>query len=733
LDLFNGQENVTIPFTCKFCLNEIKFDINVDEYSKTAKFPIRKENTHGTPSHKLVVFFNKNLEVTNFNIEDILEKDVSYSQELTKQVLSDIELSDDEIELYFLTTGRGAVSLGEMSILIGRPKNECETIAEKFVQKGLYKKIVGATPHYTALPPYAALIGQLKDFNTYIRDIKENISPVLDKSLAQFEQKAEGLSALRDYTEFMDTLKQDMLSKMNAQKVAFEKKLSEIDKIRPIAQVIGNIEEESKKIMESEIGDLKNNFNDIQSTISENLKKLRLGVIQETVDQVIEKVFTAGLKNIDDKINAKFGTKLNNLLSNLISNINEITKSTASSGENISEIFSDMSKGFSKTIVMAEEKLSGITDVVSEPLTDLRGIITNQVIKALDNVLDDILNRLEVNEKVTAEFWDRAKRVTLFSMRDVWFVRSIEGAKAHITEQISKAKMRILIVAPQITDIDVAALKALRSHVNIRIAASIDHSSPAHLAITKELDQMDNVSYRHRRLQNLWAINRDYEEVVLCVISKMEIRGETKTEIAGIGSIIEEHIKIFVPILEDAWVGAHKEAIYTTSTEEIKPTVKKIVEPQKPLEKPIIPQKEIQKELPPEPSEPSIKLKKEDIKVRPLPSETAKTPFTEIKISAEKKGIPIHEIEKREITTSEDLIQYFELIKGQLTKKSAVEVSIMLGKLHDSILKIKGFSGVLDGINRTIATLTSHPGVLNETEKNEIQKKLIFWKMKLHI
>ena len=733
MDLFNDQEKVIIPFTCKFCLNEIKFDINVDEYNKTTKFPIRKEDIHGTPSHKLVVFFNKNLEVTNFNIEDILEKNVTYSQELTKQVLSDIELSGDEIELYFLTTGRGAVSLGEMSILIGRPKDECETIAEKFVQKGLYKKIVGATPHYTALPPYAALISQLKDFNTYIRDIKENISPVLDKSLSQFEQKAEGLSALRDYTEFMDTLKQDMLSKMNAQKVAFEKKLSEIDKIRPVAQVIGDIEEESKKIMESEIGDLKNNFNDIQRTISENLKKLRLGVIQETVDQVIEKVFTAGLKNIDKKINAKFGTKLNNLLSSLISNINEITKSTASSGENISEIFSDMSKGFSKTIVMAEEKLSGITDVVSEPLTDLRGIITNQVIKALDNVLDDILNRLEVNEKVTAEFWDRAKRVTLFSMRDVWFVRSIEGAKAHITEQISKAKMRILIVAPQITDIDVDALKALRSHVNIRIAASIDHSSPTHLAIIKELDQMDNVSYRHRRLQNLWAINRDYEEVVLCVISKTEIRGETKTEIAGIGSIIEEHIKIFVPILEDAWVGAHKEAIYTPSTEEIKPTVKKIVEPQKPLEKPTIPQKEIQKELPPAPIKPIIKLKKEDIKVRPLPSEIAKTPFTEIKISAEKKGIPIHEIEKREITTSEDLTQYFELIKGQVSKKSAVEVSLMLGKLHDSILKIKGFSGVLDGINRTIATLTSHPGVLNETEKDEILKKLIFWKMKLHI
>ncbi|MHA2393926.1 MAG: hypothetical protein ACXAEX_18495, partial [Promethearchaeota archaeon] len=51
-------------------------------------------------------------------------------------------------------------------------------------------------------------------------------------------------------------------------------------------------------------------------------------------------------------------------------------------------------------------------------------------------------------------------------------------------------------------------------------------------------------------------------------------RGETITEIAGIGSIIEEHIKIFVPILEDAWVGARKEimrGIKTTLSRE--PTV----------------------------------------------------------------------------------------------------------------------------------------------------------------
>ena len=65
---------------------------------------------------------------------------------------------------------------------------------------------------------------------------------------------------------------------------------------------------------------------------------------------------------------------------------------------------------------------------------------------------------------------------------------------------------------------------------------------------------MENVAYRNRDLQNLWGINKDYEEVILCVLSE----SSAGTEIAGIGSIIDEHIKIFVPTLEDAWVGAKK-------------------------------------------------------------------------------------------------------------------------------------------------------------------------------
>ncbi|GAH16850.1 unnamed protein product, partial [marine sediment metagenome] len=170
---------------------------------------------------------------------------------------------------------------------------------------------------------------------------------------------------------------------------------------------------------------------------------------------------------------------------------------------------------------------------------------------------------LEVSEITTREFWEQAKGKRGITMKDIWFIRSPEAARAHINEEISKAKMRVLIVAPNLSDIEIEAIKARPSRINFRIATYIDPTIPEHEAIMREMDKMDNVDYRNRSLQNLWAINKDYEEVILCVLSKTEFRGESITEIAGIGSIIEEHIKIFVPIIEDAWVGARKEVMRT--------------------------------------------------------------------------------------------------------------------------------------------------------------------------
>jgi len=734
--LFKEKEEVEIPYTCKLCLKEIPFKITKKEYQAVNKFPITKQLTHGDPAHKLIVHFNQYLEVENFEIEEILEKeDVSYSKELTRQVLSEIDLTNEEIDLYFRITGREAVSVGEMAILTGNTKAKCQEIADKFVKKGLFKEIVGARPHYSALPPYAALVSQLQKFHKYISDIKSSIPAQLKKTFAQLESES-GKVVVEPKsvpTELMKELKDNMLTQIRSQKKEFDDTLAVMDQIRGITDDISNLEgytesvmgtqmgdlkkqfeainTKTSQIIKSQINDLKNEFDNIKSTVSDNLQKLRLGVIQQTVDQVIDKIINAKLKEISDNINVQlsvsqvaFSDELKKVTqgvdSELISKLKESLKSTIQNIDGLStqaqedkeKIYAEITENFNKAVQMAESKIEGISGTTFESLGTLKDVFTNQIVKTLDNTLDDILRKLETSEKVTSEFWEQAKTGKSITMKDIWFIRSPEAAKAHINDEISKAKMRLLLVAPQISDVDINAIMDRPSRINFRIAASIDFSNPEHAEIIEQLDKMDNVDYRNRALQNLWGVNRDYEEVIVCVLSKAEVRGETITEIAGIGSIIEEHIKIFVPILEESWMGARKEVIHAVKSS-------------------------ITKETPsPKPKEP-VKLK----------------PVVEIPkvITPTEKVAPV---EKVTPSGEESLLtKQFNLIFENIDSLTGKEISSALEKLQSEYIKEQGYNSVLKNMHNTSTALKSKTYVLSQPEKEDLRMKMSFWKQKLNL
>jgi len=751
LYLFKDKEEVEIPYTCKLCLKEIPFKITKKEYQDTTKFPIKKEFLHGPPEHNLIVYFNQYLEVENFEIKEILKKEeVSYSKELTKQVLSEIDLSDDEIELYFRITGREAVSIGEMAILTGKPKAECQEMATKFVKKGLFKEIIGAKPHYSALPPYAALVSQLQKFHKYISDIKVNIPNQLEKSFAQLESEPGKVEVKVERkpipTELIKELKENMLTQIKSQKKEFDDTLVVMDQIRGISDEISSLEGYTDSVMESpqiadlkkrfddintktsqiikgQVNDLKNEFENIKSTVSQNLQKLRLGVISEAVEQVIDKVVSAKLKDISDNINVQlsvsqvaFSDELKKATqgvdSDLISKLKESLKSTLENIDGITskveedkeKVYADITENFNKAIQMAEEKIEGISGTTFQSLGNLKDVFSEQIVATLDNTLDDILNKLERTTKVTSEFWEQAKTGRSITMKDIWFIRSPEAAKAHISDEISKAKMRVLLVVPQISDIDINAIMERPSRINFRIAANIDFNNPEHAAVIQQMDKMDNVDYRHRGLQNLWGINRDYEEVIVCVLSKAEVRGETITEIAGIGSIIEEHIKIFVPILEESWMGARKEVMHAIKSSIIQetPPPKLAQEPVKIAEEPL----------------------KEHIKLKPI----VQIPKV---IAPPEKEVPVPET-----TPSGEkslLTKQFDLIFDNVDSLMGIELSSALEKFQSEYIKETGYNSVLKNIHNTSTTLRNKTYVLSQPEKEDLRQKMNFWKNKLNL
>jgi hypothetical protein len=174
------------------------------------------------------------------------------------------------------------------------------------------------------------------------------------------------------------------------------------------------------------------------------------------------------------------------------------------------------------------------------------------------------------------------------------------------------------------------------------------------------------------------------------VLSKTEFRGEEVTEIAGIGSIIEEHIKLFVPILEDCWVGARKEIM-----RDIKSTLSR--EPD---------------QITPPPRRPE-----QPLTIPPSPEPIAK------------------ELEKEigEVRAPSFLVTLFDSIMNKLENKTGLEISTSLEKFQSEFVKRKGYNSVLKNIHTECNDLKSTTDLLNPTEKEDLTSKMKMWRQQLDL
>ncbi|MFW9829402.1 MAG: hypothetical protein ACFFEY_17645, partial [Candidatus Thorarchaeota archaeon] len=292
-----------------------------------------------------------------------------------------------------------------------------------------------------------------------------------------------------------------------------------------------------------------------------------------------------------------------------------------------------------------------------------------------------------------------------------------------INETLTRLKMRVHIIAPSLDDIDIVAISNVKKHINVRISTNFDWNNPDHKGKLAQIINYPNISIRHYPRENLWAINRDFEEVVVCVVSKIEL-GDF--EIAGMGSILEEHVKLFAGVLEEVWMQAKK-----VSDEEIKYALGE--DYQKTA------QTEVKPPIPRTTPKPETKLKLEPaMKPSYKPKEVEK--FEPLKqkpeVEAPKmKPQPLIEVPR---STPADLggksiLELFTEVINNLDKKIGSEISSDIELIRNKIVEEKGYSSVLGQMTITISSLKIVPKLLSKGEIEETKKKVEFWIGKLNI
>ena len=567
-----------IIFRCKKCLKDIEFELNLESIQKDS-FPFTLNSIHGDPAHNLLVKINNKLKVESFEIIETIDQKSKKNEDISRKVLRSIDLTEEEIEIFLNSSGKGPISLGEIAILGNIPVERAKSIAGRFLQKGLFKEIQGATIYYQALPPYAALIDQLEKFTQMIRGIQISTPTDLHSSFLNFEDKAQGVQNLLDFVKYLTDIKVNLSKDISEQRDVLDKSLVHLQNQQKIVTGINSLRDQSISLVDEHYISLFNQFELLKQKISKNLHKLQLGVIVKTVEDIVQKSIDTQMEKIRDDFQLTFESKFKYLLDQLTKEINIISENAGKVSSGLKNSFSTVLTQFDDTLSDTQEKILNISDSVMGSFGMLKNTFSEKVVITLDDILGKIIDQLDMNVSSIKEFWEVSKGSINFTMKDVWFVRTPEGMIAQLDDGVLRAKMRLLIVAPSLSDIDIEPLKKIRNHINVRICCNINKQDKNQKAKLDYFDTRHNMDYRHRKLKNLWAINRDYEEIILGIVNADDEQTQTFLEVAGIGSILPEHIKIFVPILEDAWRNSSKNLPEGFPVKEIAKFVGKVPSP----------------------------------------------------------------------------------------------------------------------------------------------------------
>ena len=653
----------------------------------------------------------------------------------TKQVLELIGLTQDGIEAYFHLTGRGPVMAGEIALLIDVPEERAFQIANSLLEKGLVREIPGSTPFYVALPPYTALLNQIENFKKIVKKIQESTPKALQLKFKEIEEHSAKLSKFDEYRSYINIMKTNLPAQIKSQFSKVEKELDNVKKFQEIRRYILNLREIVPDEIIKEFSVVETRLEKIKSEISIAFEKqFRIGALKTMAEKIVSRIISEQFGDLTDYFREKFVNAIRNTLDQVTDQLASISDVAGDMSTDLGSFLSDIVSGLEDTLEDLDGRISTVYEDVDKGIEELKGLFQREIYKTLEeDIMGNILKQLDLSEKTMTEFWERSKKASTLSFKDVWFVRSVEGMKAQINESLTRVKARFLVIVPKLEEIDLVAISKVKKHIIVRISTNFDLNNPNDQLKLAEIVKYPNINIRLNSREDLYAINRDFEEVVVCAASRSKL-GDM--EIAGMGSILEEHVKLFAGVLEDTWIQSRKvktdEIMYAIQSSQ---RIEKVQQP-------------IQQTTFRTPQTPSVSIKPE-IQIKPTttivennvlkpfeqkPTVPAQPTHPQLPIIEQQGGVkePLATLDST-LNKEGTISQLFDIVINELDKKLGTELSNDLEHIRNRITEEIGYTAVLNQISITIASLKTVTKLLSSMEVEDTLKKINFWRKKVNI
>ena len=225
--------------------------------------------------------------------------------------------------------------------------------------------------------------------------------------------------------------------------------------------------------------------------------------------------------------------------------------------ENSLKIKDEKAKTLEKTIEFKEEAIKKMASTALDPnllkekdkkiieLEKEKEILNGELAKT-----DEELESLEIEIEKLRNSDLKSTASSIIESTNTYITKSEIIEK--MREILQKALHNVMIVVPNIVDLQDLQLYEVRSSVNVKIACLVNQGIDEHSELLDELESLDNISLRNYEREDRYILSRDGEELVFAIIGKSEENHLV------IHTKDPKHIRLLNSLLMEGWLQSRK-------------------------------------------------------------------------------------------------------------------------------------------------------------------------------
>jgi len=197
--------------------------------------------------------------------------------------------------------------------------------------------------------------------------------------------------------------------------------------------------------------------------------------------------------------------------------------------------------------LLKKELFKSIDSIVVDLKTKVTDVISSSIMKEFEEMKGEIDR---INMTINA-IYDALISAEKEAPKEVWIIKGLKSIFAHIRDSISRAKLWIRIVVPEISQLPMEEIEKLPDNVRLQIVARYDPNNNKHREIISKLSSRKFVQIRSKERCDMISLIIDEKEVLFAPYNE-----KNPESIYGIVAVQEDMVFALRDFFTYAWTTA---------------------------------------------------------------------------------------------------------------------------------------------------------------------------------